>query len=66
MNNLNIIALLEDDGHNVQMNVLHLMLNDLMDPLPELNELEVGQRGERARNHNYYETIVPQYNNVLF
>lgn len=66
MNNLNIIALLEDDGHNVQMNVLHLMLNDLMDPLPELNELEVGQRGERARNRNYYETIVPQYNDVLF
>jgi len=43
MNNSNIIALLEDDGHNnhnERMKVLHLMLNELVEPLPK-NELEV-------------------------
>jgi len=44
MNNLNIIALLEDDGHNDhnnRMKVLYVMLNELERPLPKLNELEV-------------------------
>jgi len=42
MNNLNIIALLEDDDHNNRMKVLYVMLNELERPLPKLNELEVG------------------------
>jgi len=67
MNNLDIIALLEDDGYNNQMNnMFHFILNELMEPLPELNELEVGQRGERPRNQNYYEVIIPQYDDMLF
>lgn len=66
MENLDIVALLEDDGHNDRINVLHLMLNELVEPLPELDELEVRQRDERPRNRNYYEIIVPQYDVVLF
>lgn len=55
-----------DDGENDQINALHIILNELMEPLPELDELEVRQRGEKARNQNYYEIIVPQYDDLLF
>jgi len=37
------------------------MLNELMEPLLELDELEVRQHSKRSRNLNYYEIIVPQY-----
>ncbi|KAK5648096.1 hypothetical protein RI129_002988 [Pyrocoelia pectoralis] len=67
MDDFDIIALFGmDDGVNEQNNALGLMLNDIMEPLPELDDLEVRERGERARNQNYYETIVPQYDNFLF
>jgi len=64
MENLYIVALFEDDDHNDQINMLHLMLNELMKP--ELDKLEVRQHSKRPRNFNYYEIIVPQYDNVLF
>lgn len=67
MDDVNIIALFAmDDGENDRNNVLRLMLNEFMESLPELDELEVRQRGERVRNQNYYEIIVPQYDDLLF
>lgn len=67
MDDLDIIALFAmDDGENDRNNALHFMLDDFMEPLPELDELEIGQRGERARNQNYYEIIIPQYDDLLF
>jgi len=44
--------------------ILHL--NELIELLLELDELEVRQRGEKPRNRNYYEIIVPEYDDLLF
>lgn len=55
-----------DGGENERNNILNFMLNELMEPLPELDELEVRQRGQKARNQNYYEVIIPQYDDILF
>lgn len=67
MDDLDIIALFAmDDGENERNNALRLMFDDVMEPLPELDDLEVRERGERARNQNYYEIIIPQYDNLLF
>jgi len=55
-----------DDGENDRNNVLRLILDEFMEPLPELDELEVRQRGDRARNQNYYEITILQYDDILF
>lgn len=67
MDNLDAILLFAmDDGENDRNNALRLMLHEFIEPLPELDELEVRQRNERVRNRNYYEIIVPQYDDFLF
>lgn len=67
MDDLDIIALFAtDDGENERNNALRLILDDVMELLPEPDDLKVRERGERARNQNYYEIIVPQYDNILF
>jgi len=67
MDDLDIIDIFAmDDGENDRNNALRLMLDEIMEPLPELDDLEVMQRDQRATNQNYYEIIVPQHNNLLF
>jgi len=68
MDDLDDIAILfaMDDGDNGRNNALRLILDEFMEPLPELDELEVRRRGDRARNQNYYEITIPQYDDILF
>jgi len=53
-----------DDGENNRNNALRLILDEFMEP--ELDELEVRQRGDKTRNQNYYEITIPQYDDILF
>jgi len=58
----NNVALFEDGGHNDRINMLHLMLNELMELL---SELEMRLHNKRPRNLNYYELLFLN-DNVLF
>lgn len=67
MDEIDIIALFGmDDGEHERNNAIRVLIDELMEPLLELEELRARQRYGKARNENYYENIIPQYDDLLF
>lgn len=61
-NNLILLALLDDNI--IERNIIEYLVEDVVqDQL--LNNFDV-RRGVRKKNEDYYERIVPLYNNDLF
>lgn len=61
VNNLILLALL--DNNIIERYIVECLIKDLQNELP--NNFDV-RRGVRQKNENYYERIVPLYNNDLF
>ncbi|XP_032671800.1 putative nuclease HARBI1 [Odontomachus brunneus] len=57
-----ILALLEDDI--VHRNVVGYLAEELQEQLP--NGFHIQERGVRNKNRNYYEVIIPLYNDIVF
>lgn len=62
----NVILALLDDGDIIDMNrnIIAHAIEDLQEPLP--HDYNVRRRGIREKNRNYYEEIIPAYNNYVF
>lgn len=56
------MALLNDD--DVNRNILEYLIQEIHEEL--LHDFRIQRRGIREKNRNYYEQIIPLYNNLVF
>jgi len=61
-NNLIILALYNDD--DLIGNIVGHLVEELQEQLPY--DFDIQRRGIRVKNRNYYEEIIPLYNDVVF
>lgn len=58
-----LILIVEDDGIVNNFNPLLQLVEDLAQPI---NEVDAEERAEVVRNQNYFETVIPRYTDIQF